>query len=60
MAPRTQRQSSMTTWTVPDSKFVHLMFAVILTSTKILIRSERRPTKLKKSKQVEDISSLSL
>lgn len=48
MAPRMQRQSSMMTWTVPDSKFVHLMFAVMFTSTKISTRSERRPTKLKK------------
>lgn len=48
MAPRMQRQSSMTTCTVPDSKFVHLMFAVMFTATEISIRSERRPTKLKK------------
>lgn len=47
-APRMQRQSSMMTWTVPDSKFLHLMFAVMFTSTAISIISEKRPTKLKK------------
>lgn len=40
----------MTTWTVPDSKFVHLMFAVMFTSTRISISSGRRPTKLQKAK----------
>lgn len=48
MAPRMQRQSSVTTWNVPDSKFVHLMFAVMFTSTKISMSSESRPTKLQK------------
>lgn len=48
-APRMQKQSSMMTWTAPNSKFVHLMFAVMVTSTEISISSERRPTKLKKA-----------
>lgn len=39
----------MMTWTAPNSKFVHLMFAVMVTSTEISISSERRPTKLKKA-----------